>query len=107
MGDFPIGRISLHPPLEGYIQPGSTLAGTIDLRASQEAAAKQAEAPKCVSLLVSLETEERVAEQWRHLRRPVSETVRKVRQGGQRKRKSRGISNRGLRHMPEVLGCCG
>ena len=79
MGDFPIGKVSLHPPLDGYVQPGSTLAGTIDLRASQDAAAKRAEAPKCVSLVVSLETEERVAEQWRQpARRPGSEVVRKV-----------------------------
>lgn len=79
MGDFPIGKVSLHPATDGYIQPGSTLAGTIDLRSSQEEAAKQAEAPKCVSLVVTLETEERVSDQWRHLRRPGADVVRKVR----------------------------
>lgn len=79
MGDFPIGTVSLHAPMDGYIQPGSTLAGTVDLRSSQDAAAKQAEAPKCISLLVTLETEERVSHQWQQPRRSGNDVIRKVR----------------------------
>ena len=30
IGDQPLVRVSLHPPLEGSLQPGSTLAGTLD-----------------------------------------------------------------------------
>ena len=52
MGDAPLVRIAVHPPLEGPLQPGASLSGTLDFRAGREAAAGGA-APPCseVSLL--------------------------------------------------------
>ena len=78
MGEFPLAKVSLHPPLEGYLQPGAALAGTVDLRQSQDSAETQPNAPKCIAVAVTLETEERVEETWRQTRRPTTDTVRKV-----------------------------
>lgn len=39
IGEQPLVRVTLHPPLEGSLQPGATLAGTLDF--SQPAAAAQ------------------------------------------------------------------
>ena len=78
VGDHPLARVSLHPPLEGYLQPGAALAGTVDLRQSHDAAESQPNAPKCVAVAVTLETEERVEESWRQPRRPLTDSIRKV-----------------------------
>ena len=46
IGDQPLVRVSLHPPLEGSLQPGSTLAGTLDFsQHAQGAAALPAASP--------------------------------------------------------------
>ena len=50
MGDQPLVRVALHPPLEGQLQLGSTIAGTLDLRASHEAAGAGTGAPNCVQV---------------------------------------------------------
>ncbi len=78
VGESPLAKVSLHPPLEGYLQPGAALAGTVDLRQSHDAAELQPGAPKCVAVAITLETEERVEETWRQTRRPATDTVRKV-----------------------------
>ncbi|KAL4443005.1 hypothetical protein ABPG77_008496 [Micractinium sp. CCAP 211/92] len=78
IGEHPLVRVTLHPPLEGSLQPGATLAGTLDF--SQPAAAAQQaaagggggaaapHAPRCMQVLILLETEEIVEQPWR---RPV------------------------------------
>jgi hypothetical protein len=65
-------RVALHPPLEGWLQPGATLAGTLDFRFSQEAAA--AGGGRCAAVAVMLETEECVLA----AHRPGSSAIRKV-----------------------------
>ncbi|KAL4457739.1 hypothetical protein ABPG75_012604 [Micractinium tetrahymenae] len=78
IGEQPLVRVTLHPPLEGSLHPGATLAGTLDF--SQPAAAAQQAAadggggheafhgPRCMQVLILLETEEIVEQPWR---RPV------------------------------------
>lgn len=44
IGDQPLVRVSLHPPLEGSLQPGATLAGTLDFASHAMAAAHGAAA---------------------------------------------------------------
>lgn len=39
-------RVAVHPPLEGPLQPGASLSGTLDFRAGREASAGGA-APRC------------------------------------------------------------
>ncbi len=46
MGDQPLVRLALHPPLEGRLQLGATIAGTLDFRFSQEAAQQSSAAPR-------------------------------------------------------------
>ena len=46
-------RVSLHPPLEGSLQPGSTLAGTLDFSHAVPADGGQAGAgptPRCMQV---------------------------------------------------------
>ena len=50
VGDQPLVRLALHPPLEGRLQLGATIAGTLDFRFSQEAAQQSSAAPKCVQV---------------------------------------------------------
>ena len=64
MGDHPLVRLALHPPLEGRLQLGATIAGTLDFRFSQEAAQQSNAAPKCVQVVVMLESEEIVEDRW-------------------------------------------
>ncbi len=49
MGDAPLVRVAVHHPLEGPLQPGAPLAGTLDFRAGREAAAGGA-APRCTEV---------------------------------------------------------
>jgi hypothetical protein len=84
VGDHPLVRVSLFPPLEGALQPGSTIAGALefthlsapDLGHPPAAArtsgagdgtppAAPAAAPRCMQVLVLLETEESVQEEQR------------------------------------------
>ncbi|KAL4857998.1 Suppressor of tumorigenicity 14 [Chlorella vulgaris] len=80
MGDQPLVRVSLHPPLEGSLQPGSTLAGTLDFTqlpaaapaggdggegGAAAAAGEGRPSPCCVQVLILLETEEVVEAPWR------------------------------------------
>ena len=46
MGDAALVRVAVHPPLEGPLQPGASLSGTLDFRAGREASAGGA-APRC------------------------------------------------------------
>ena len=78
VGEHPLVRVSLHPPLEGQLQLGSTLAGTLDFRFSQSAAQQDAAAPKCVQVVVMLETEERVQDQWQARSKRQVAPIRKV-----------------------------
>lgn len=39
-------RVAVHPPLEGPLQPGASLSGTLDFRAGREGA-NGAAAPRC------------------------------------------------------------
>ena len=78
VGEHPLVRVSLHPPLEGQLQLGSTLAGTLDFRFSQSAAQQDSAAPKCVQVVVMLETEERVQDQWQAPSKRQVAPIRKV-----------------------------
>lgn len=78
VGNHSLVRISLHPPLEGQLQPGSTLAGTLDFRFSQAAAQEDTAAPKCVQVVIMLETEERVQDQWQAPSKRQAAPIRKV-----------------------------
>lgn len=77
MGDAPLVRIAIHMPLEGPLQPGALLSGTLDFRASRQAATPQ-EGPRCSEVLVLLETEEAVAPQSCTSLRPNHNIIRKV-----------------------------
>ena len=50
VGDAAVGRVALHAPSDGHVALGSVLSGTLDFRASQEAAALNPEAPRCVQV---------------------------------------------------------
>ena len=57
IGDQPLVRVSLHPPLEGSLQPGSTLAGTLDFSQAVPADGGQAGAgptPRCMQVRCGL-----------------------------------------------------
>ena len=47
-------RVALHSPSEGPLQLGSVLAGTLDFRASHDAAEAAPAAPKCIQVLEGL-----------------------------------------------------
>ena len=79
MGDHPLVRLALHPPLEGRLQLGATIAGTLDFRFSQEAAQQSSEAPKCVQVVVMLESEELVQDRWQAPSKRQAGPVRRVR----------------------------
>lgn len=78
VGDHPLVRLALHPPLEGCLQLGATIAGTLDFRFSQEAAQQSGAAPKCVQVVVMLETEEVVQDRWQAPSKRQTGPVRKV-----------------------------
>jgi len=78
VGDQPLVRLALHPPLEGRLQLGATIAGTLDFRFSQEAAQQSSAAPKCVQVVVMLETEEVVQDRWQAPGKRHTGPVRKV-----------------------------
>ena len=78
VGDHPLVRLALHPPLEGRLQLGATIAGTLDFRFSQEAAQQSSAAPKCVQVVVMLETEEVVQDRWQAPSKRQTGPVRKV-----------------------------
>lgn len=78
VGNHSLVRISLHPPVEGQLQPGSTLAGTLDFRFSQAAAQEDIAAPKCVQVVIMLETEEKVQDQWQAPSKRQATPIRKV-----------------------------
>lgn len=50
VGDAALVRVALHAPSDGHVALGSVLSGTLDFRASQEAAARNPEAPRCVQV---------------------------------------------------------
>ncbi|CAL8463947.1 g3482 [Coccomyxa elongata] len=80
VGDAALVRVALHAPSDGHVALGSVLSGTLDFRASQEAAALNPEAPRCIQVAVLLETEEVVSERWRSNSsgRQPSSSIRKV-----------------------------
>ena len=78
VGEHPLVRLALHPPLEGRLQLGATLAGTLDFRYSQEAAQQSSAAPKCVQVVVMLESEEIVQDRWQAPGKRQVGPVRKV-----------------------------
>jgi len=78
VGDQPLVRLALHPPLEGRLQLGATIAGTLDFRFSQEAAQQSSAAPKCAQVVVMLETEEVVQDRWQAPSKRQTGPVRKV-----------------------------
>lgn len=78
VGEHPLVRLALHPPLEGRLQLGATIAGTLDFRFSQEAAQQSSAAPKCVQVVVMLETEEVVQDRWQAPSKRQVGPVRKV-----------------------------
>lgn len=78
MGDHPLVRLALHPPLEGRLQLGATIAGTLDFRFSQEAAQQSSEAPKCVQVVVMLESEELVQDRWQAPSKRQAGPIRRV-----------------------------
>lgn len=50
VGDAALVRVALHAPSDGHVALGSVLSGTLDFRASQEAAALNPEAPRCIQV---------------------------------------------------------
>ncbi len=54
LGDAALVRVALHAPMEGPVQLGGVLAGTLDFRASHDAAAATPAAPKCIQVGVFL-----------------------------------------------------
>ena len=50
LGDAALVRVALHAPTDGPVALGSVLAGTLDFRAAQEAAAANPSAPKCIQV---------------------------------------------------------
>ena len=78
VGEHPLVRVALHPPLEGRLQLGATIAGTLDFRFSQEAAQQSSAAPKCVQVVVMLESEEVVEDRWQAPSKRQAGPVRKV-----------------------------
>ncbi|KAL3158772.1 hypothetical protein ABBQ32_011500 [Trebouxia sp. C0010 RCD-2024] len=78
VGDHPLVRLALHPPLEGRLQLGATIAGTLDFRFSQEAAQQSSAAPKCVQVVIMLESEEVVEDRWGAAGKRQVGSVRKV-----------------------------
>ncbi|DBB14851.1 hypothetical protein WJX82_007806 [Trebouxia sp. C0006] len=78
VGDQPLVRLALHPPLEGRLQLGATIAGTLDFRFSQEAAQQSSAAPNCAQVVVMLETEEVVQDRWQAPSKRQTGPVRKV-----------------------------
>lgn len=78
VGEHPLARLTLHPPLEGQLQLGTTIAGTLDFRFSQAAAQQESAAPKCLQVVVMLETEEKVQEQWQAPSKRQTAPIRKV-----------------------------
>ena len=81
IGSQPLVRVSIHPPLEGMLHPGATLGATLEFsrpptppQPEQQgstagggggAAGPPARAPRCMHVLVLLETEEAVEAPWR------------------------------------------
>ena len=78
VGEHPLVRLALHPPLEGRLQLGATLAGTLDFRFSQEAAQQSSSAPRCVQLVAMLESQEVVPPTCQPLTKRLPGPVRKV-----------------------------
>ena len=78
VGEHPLVRVALHPPLEGRLQLGATISGTLDFRFSQEAAQQSSAAPKCVQVVVMLESEEVVEDRWQAPSKRQAGPVRKV-----------------------------
>ncbi|KAK9814302.1 hypothetical protein WJX72_003654 [[Myrmecia] bisecta] len=69
IGASPLVRLGVHEPLDGPLRLGSTLAGTLDFRASHEAAILHQQSPKCAQVIILLETEECVCSPWQVARR--------------------------------------
>mmetsp|Transcript_1295 Transcript_1295/g.3717 ORF Transcript_1295/g.3717 Transcript_1295/m.3717 type:complete len:478 (-) Transcript_1295:46-1479(-) len=62
IGDHPLVKFSLHSSQEGPIHPGSTFSGMLDFQCSHGQG--QGMFPRCVQLLVLLETEECLNPEW-------------------------------------------
>ncbi len=45
-----LAKLQLHPPLEGCLQPGASLAGLLDFRPARDAAARSPSAPSCLQV---------------------------------------------------------
>ena len=45
-----LAKLQLHPPLEGCLQPGASLAGLLDFRPARDAAARSPAAPSCLQV---------------------------------------------------------
>lgn len=81
LSESPLVVVSLHPPLEGALSPGSTFGGTVDLSTSHLAHTRDPGVPHCLTVTITLETEEVVADKWLltsrsgHVRRIYDEQV--------------------------------
>ena len=71
--------VSLHPPIEGSLHPGATLAGTLDFSVQQQQQAGGGGGGgggegglRCSEVLIMLETEESEAEAWRPPAKPAA-----------------------------------
>lgn len=71
LGNAPLVRVNLAPPLEGVLCPGSAVAGTLDFSASyadttsmSDSQKKGTRITKCIQAQVSLESEETVQPKW-------------------------------------------
>lgn len=66
LGETPLVKIMLQPPLDGYLQPGSTFNGVLDFRVQHtHSSAGPTPAMSCHQVVVMLETEEVINPEFR------------------------------------------
>ncbi len=67
IGDAPLVRVSVHPPLMGPLQPGTTVTGTLEFPtpSTRTTAADGGSLLRCMQVSVMLETEESVESMWK------------------------------------------
>lgn len=73
-------RVNLHPPVEGSLHPGATLAGTLEFPGAAGGAAADGgpPLPRCMQVLILLETEESVEGRWRPSAKGAGAAMRRV-----------------------------
>eukprot|EP00877_Chromochloris_zofingiensis_P009890 jgi/Chrzof1/5154/Cz15g13160.t1 len=65
-GDFPLVRVTAHPPLESLLQPGGTVGVLLDFRVAHGPESDPDQQPRCLQLVALLEAEEIVHAPYTH-----------------------------------------